>query len=158
MRGLRFDNELAAPLGQELGEREVLLRCLSAQQCRAWLTRCLIIVLGDQFDLDAAAFDGFDPGQDAVWMAEVSEESTHVWSSKPRIAIFLAAMRHFAQALRDGGRPLHYTRLDAVDNGGSFGAQLQADIERLRPTMVMMPPATGRIADNQGEPSPTTCH
>ena len=40
--------------------------------------RSLIVVLGDQLDLDAAAFDGFDARLDAVWMAEVAEESTHV--------------------------------------------------------------------------------
>ena len=45
-------------------------------------TRHLILVLGDQLDLEAAAFDGFDAEQDAVWMAEAYEESTHVWSSK----------------------------------------------------------------------------
>jgi deoxyribodipyrimidine photolyase-related protein len=46
-------------------------------------------------------------------MAEVAGESTHVWSSKPRTVMFLAAMRHFALALQAAGRPLHYTRLDA---------------------------------------------
>jgi deoxyribodipyrimidine photolyase-related protein len=30
----------------------------------------LLVVLGDQLDLDAAALDGFDAGVDAVWMAE----------------------------------------------------------------------------------------
>ena len=49
--------------------------------------RHLVLVLGDQLDLDAAAFDGFDPAHDAVWMAEVAEEATHVWSSKPRSAM-----------------------------------------------------------------------
>ena len=95
--------------------------------------RALIVVLGDQLDLDAAAFDGFDAAVDAVWMAEVAEESTHVWSSKPRTVMFLAAMRHFALALQAAGRPLHYTRLEAPGNAGSLGAQLQADIQRLRP-------------------------
>ena len=42
--------------------------------------RSLIVVLGDQLDLDASAFDGFDAAADAVWMAEVDEESTHVLS------------------------------------------------------------------------------
>jgi deoxyribodipyrimidine photolyase-like uncharacterized protein len=42
-------------------------------------TRHLVLVLGDQLDHNAAAFDGFDPAQDRVWMAEVKEESTHVW-------------------------------------------------------------------------------
>jgi deoxyribodipyrimidine photolyase-related protein len=58
--------------------------------------RHLILVLGDQLDLEAAAFDGFDATQDAVWMAEACEESTHVWSSKQRITLFLSAMRQFA--------------------------------------------------------------
>ncbi len=108
--------------------------------------RALIVVLGDQLDLEAAAFDGFDAAVDAVWMAEVADESTHVWSSKPRTAMFLAAMRHFALALQAAGRPLHYTRLDAAGNGGSLGAQLQADIERLRPArLVMTAPGDWRV-------------
>lgn len=103
--------------------------------------RHLILVLGDQLDLDAAAFDGFDPAHDAVWMAEAHEESTHVWSSKQRIALFLSAMRHFAQALRDAGRPLYYHRLDdtgAVADMGTLGAKLQADLVRLKPQRVVM--------------------
>ncbi|MBA0915599.1 MAG: cryptochrome/photolyase family protein [Nitrospira sp.] len=103
--------------------------------------RHLILVLGDQLDLKAAAFDGFDPSQDAVWMAEAHEESSHVWSSKQRIALFLSAMRHFAQSLRDTGRPLHYRRLD--DSGTtasltSLGAKLQADMATLKPQRVVM--------------------
>ncbi len=103
--------------------------------------RHLILVLGDQLDLDAAAFDGFDCAQDAVWMAEAHEESTHVWSSKQRITLFLSAMRHFAQALRDAGRPLHYHRLDGTGAGAdlqSLGAKLQADLSALAPKRVVM--------------------
>ena len=108
--------------------------------------RSLIIVLGDQLDFDAAAFDGFDAGLDAVWMAEVAEESTHVWSSKPRTVMFLAAMRHFALALQAAGRPMHYSRLDARGNGGSLGAQLRVDILRLRPAhLVMTAPGDWRV-------------
>jgi deoxyribodipyrimidine photolyase-related protein len=108
--------------------------------------RSLVVVLGDQLDLDAAAFDGFDATVDAVWMAEVTEEATHVWSSKPRTVMFLAAMRHFALALQGAGRPLHYTRLDAPGNRGSLAAQLQADILRLRPArLVMTAPGDWRV-------------
>ena len=118
----------------------------AAAMSRVAKLRCLVVVLGDQLDLDAAAFDGFDPDLDAVWMAEVAEESTHVWSSKPRTVMFLAAMRHFALALDAAARPLHYMRLDAAHNGGSLGAQLQADIERLRPTrLVMTAPGDWRV-------------
>lgn len=110
------------------------------------MMRDLILVLGDQLDLDAAAFDGFDAACDAVWMAEVAEESTHVWSSKPRTVMFLAAMRHFAQALHAAGRPLHYTQLDDPANRGSLPAQLQADLERLCPArLVMTAPGDWRV-------------
>jgi deoxyribodipyrimidine photolyase-related protein len=108
--------------------------------------RTLVIVLGDQLDLDAAAFDGFDAELDAVWMAEVQEESTHVWSSKPRTALFLAAMRHFAQALAQAGRSVHYTPLDNPGNRSSLAAQLQADIEYLQPEhLVMTAPGDWRV-------------
>jgi deoxyribodipyrimidine photolyase-related protein len=108
--------------------------------------RSLVIVLGDQLDLDAAAFDGFDPAQDAVWMAEVAEESTHVWSSRPRTAFFLAAMRHFAEALRSAGRPLHYRRLDDPGNRGTLAAELADAITRLRPQrLVMTAPGDWRV-------------
>jgi deoxyribodipyrimidine photolyase-related protein len=106
----------------------------------------LVIVLGDQLDAESSAFDDFDAGRDAVWMAEVTDESTHVWSSQPRIALFLAAMRHFAAVLRGAGRSLHYASLDAPDNRGSLAAQLSADIERLQPQrLVVAAPGDWRV-------------
>ena len=111
--------------------------------------RALVLVLGDQLDLDASAFDGFDAATDAAWMAEVAEESTHVWSAKPRTVMFLAAMRHFAEALRNAGRPLHYRRLDdgpPTDAPDSLAARLRADIRRLEPTrLVMTAPGDWRV-------------
>ncbi len=73
--------------------------------------RHLVVVLGDQLNRDASAWDGFDATQDRVWMCEARDESTHVVSAKQRIAVFLAAMRHFAQALRDEGLPLDYREM-----------------------------------------------
>lgn len=108
--------------------------------------RSLVIVLGDQLDAQAAVFDDFDPPHDVVWMAEVAEESTHVWSSKQRIAMFLAAMRHFAQALRELGRTVHYTRLDDGGNHGSLAAELHATIDALKPQrLVMTAPGDWRV-------------
>ena len=109
--------------------------------------RHLVVVLGDQLDLDAAAFDGFDAALDAVWMAEVAEESTHVWSSKPRTVMFLAAMRHFARALQ-ARRPSRCTtrgwRRRATT--AALQAQLHADIDRLRPArLVMTAPGDWRV-------------
>jgi len=120
----------------------------AAARCNVSDLRNLIVVLGDQLDLGAAAFDGFDARVDMVWMAEVAEESTHVWSSKARTTLFLAAMRHFALELQAAGRPLSYTRLDAAGNAGSLQAQLQADILRLRPArLVMTAPGDWRVRE-----------
>jgi deoxyribodipyrimidine photolyase-related protein len=70
--------------------------------------RHLVLILGDQLNRDASAWDGFDPAQDLVWMCEARAEATHVPSSRQRTALFLSAMRHFAQQLRAEGVPLHY--------------------------------------------------
>jgi len=114
--------------------------------------RTLVLVLGDQLDADAAAFDGFDPQQDAVWMAEVVEESTHVWSSQQRIALFLSAMRHFAQHLKALGRPLHYRTLDTksqADEPLGLADALQADLARLKPhSVVMTAPGDHRVLNH----------
>jgi deoxyribodipyrimidine photolyase-related protein len=108
--------------------------------------RTLVLVLGDQLDDGAAGFDGFDPHQDAVWMAEVAEESTHVWSSQPRIAMFLAAMRHFRERLKTRGWPLHYTELTADSPATSLAAQLACDLQGLAPQqLVMTAPGDWRV-------------
>ena len=75
-------------------------------------TRHLVLILGDQLDEASTAFDGFDPEQDKVLMVEAFEESTHVWSHKIRTALFLSAMRHFAESLRQRGWPVDYRALD----------------------------------------------
>ena len=81
------------------------------------MPRHLVLVLGDQLDRRSAAFDGFDPALDAVWMAEVAGESEHVWSAKPRIVMFLAAMRHFRDRLLAEGLAVEYHELGAVPRG-----------------------------------------
>jgi deoxyribodipyrimidine photolyase-related protein len=108
--------------------------------------RALLVVLGDQLDLSAAAFDDFDPANDGVWMAEVDEESTHVLSSKQRTALFLSAMRHFAAELRSRGFALDYVKLDAPENRGSLAAELQAALERLEPArLIVTEPGEWRV-------------
>lgn len=108
--------------------------------------RNLVLVLGDQLDEASSAFDGFDPALDVVWMAEVAEESEQVWSAKQRIAVFLSAMRHFAQDLQARHWPLTYTTLDAPDNPGTLGLALAADMARLQPTaLVMTAPGDWRV-------------
>ena len=114
--------------------------------------RNLIIVLGDQLDAHASAFDGIDLEQDMVWMAEVLEESTHVWSAKQRIVVFLSAMRHFAQDLRDRSIRLHYTKIEDRENAGSLAGELAAAITHYRPQrLIMTAPGDWRVLNALNE-------
>jgi deoxyribodipyrimidine photolyase-related protein len=118
----------------------------------------LIIVLGDQLDRRSAAFDGFDRRRDRVWMAEVAEESTHVWSHKARIAVFLAAMRHFRAALEEESISVDYTALPATGRAAAQGpatlsAALLASLEQARAAgrgpdrLVMVEPGEWRVQE-----------
>ena len=61
--------------------------------------RNLILILGDQLNLDNPALEGFDTAQDHILMVECANEASHVWSHKARIVLFLSAMRHFYDCL-----------------------------------------------------------
>ncbi|HEY9173345.1 MAG TPA: cryptochrome/photolyase family protein [Verrucomicrobiae bacterium] len=109
-------------------------------------TRNLVLVLGDQLDERSSAFDGFDAQTDAVWMAEVDEESTHIWSHQARIAMFLAAMRHFRETLRIRGIRVFYRQLDDRENQHTFSGELAAIIARLRPEkLIVVQPGEWRV-------------
>ncbi len=125
--------------------------------------RRLIVVLGDQLDADSTVFEGFDPELDWIWMAEVSGEATHVWNSQCRISMFLAAMRHFRDRLRERGWPVAYRQLNVSGSQWSFGdradlglaegaetlaSQLALTLDRVRPAEVhAVDPGEWRLKD-----------
>ena len=78
----------------------------------------LALVLGDQLTLSNPALARLDRGVDQILMIEAPGEATHVWSHKARITLFLAAMRHFANALVDAGHRLTYVEIDADQPAG----------------------------------------
>ena len=122
--------------------------------------RHLCLILGDQLNLDSSALADFDPQQDAVWMAEVIEESTHIPSSKQRTTLFLSAMRHFAQSLQAKKWSVHYTRLEDPDNTGTLAKELDKAIAENKPQKLMMT-APGEWRGRSGRwralPSPRSC-
>jgi len=108
--------------------------------------RHVVLVLGDQLDVNSSAFDGFDPEQDLVWMAEVSAESDHVWTTQPRITVFLAAMRHFRQTLRAIGRRVEYVELDAPGNSQSLDGELRRLVAKHAPKgLIVTEPGEWRV-------------
>ncbi|MCL4109005.1 UNVERIFIED_CONTAM: hypothetical protein GTU68_052643 [Idotea baltica] len=111
--------------------------------------RNLVVVFGDQLDHSSAAFDDFDKQNDAVWMAEVEEEVTHVWCHKLRIAYFFSAMRHFRNECKSRGRSVQYHEMQphpSDDRGRSFVEVLTKDIRKHTPeTLVMVEPGDDRV-------------
>lgn len=96
--------------------------------------RTLWLVLGDQLDPHFPVLRRhFDKAHDAVLMAEVNGESRHVASHKQRTALFLSAMRHFAERLRARHVRLRYVALDDAANSQSLDGELSRAIEALRP-------------------------
>lgn len=117
--------------------------------------RRLVLVLGDQLDAKARVLETLDPKQDAVWMAEVAEEATHVWCHRRRIAAFFAAMRHFRDELEERGVRVLYTELPAEprrDRGVGFAALLARDLARLEPQqLAVTQPGDWRVLESLRE-------
>lgn len=84
----------------------------------------LVLVLGDQLTEGAGALARADKAQDVVVMAEVAAETGYVPHHPKKIALVLAAMRHFADRLRAAGWTVAYTRLDDPENAGSIPGEL----------------------------------
>ena len=99
--------------------------------------RHLVFVLGDQLDEKSPALADFDSATDIALMAEVRDESTHVWSSKPRTAFFFAAMRHFAATLQHRGISVDYRRI-GTHAFGSLVAVLADAQRKYRPEKIVI--------------------
>jgi deoxyribodipyrimidine photolyase-related protein len=106
----------------------------------------LVIVLGDQFDGQSAAFDGFDPAQDAILQMEVREEATYVQQHKRRLIFFFAAMRHFREEQRVLGRHVYYSELDEPGNRGNFADEIRRWATALQPQrLIALEPGDWRV-------------
>lgn len=70
----------------------------------------LVLVLGDQLKADSSAFNHFDVATDEVIMIESEYEANYVWTHKAKIALFLSAMRHFAEVLKKKKYTLTYVK------------------------------------------------
>ena len=70
----------------------------------------MILILGDQLDLQSAALRDFNRKADEIIMIESANEAQYVWTHKAKIALFLSAMRHFAKAIDKLNYPLTYIK------------------------------------------------
>ena len=84
----------------------------------------LVLVLGDQLSEGLAGLSAADPTRDVVVMVEAAEEGSSVPHHPQKIALILAAMRHFAQTLRAAGWRVLYSRLDDQENSQSVAGEV----------------------------------
>jgi deoxyribodipyrimidine photolyase-related protein len=78
----------------------------------------LRLILGDQLSL--SLLKGIDKTRDTLLLCEVREEATYVKHHKKKIAFIFAAMRHFADELRELGYKVLYITLDDAQNTHSL--------------------------------------
>ncbi|MEO8129227.1 MAG: cryptochrome/photolyase family protein [Bryobacteraceae bacterium] len=115
--------------------------------------RDLLVILGDQLDRESPLLASAERSRDRIWMAEVREESTNVWSHKARIALFLGAMRHFRDELRGQGWTVEYCEIGSHPTG--LAGELRKAIRRLRPERVrVVEPGEYRVAQALREACP----
>ncbi len=81
-------------------------------------THQAILVLGDQLSPDNPALRGVNASSCPVILIEAPGESTHVWTHKARIAVFISAMRHYAQSLANAGWTVRHVRLSDMQQPG----------------------------------------
>ncbi len=78
-------------------------------------------------------------------MAEVPEESTHVWSAKPRTAFFFSAMRHFAAALAVQMWRVDYRRIGTHPHQTLMAVLADAAIQHQPQKIVLVTPGDWRV-------------
>ncbi|TVM08135.1 MAG: cryptochrome/photolyase family protein [Halomonas sp.] len=83
------------------------------------MSKPLILVLGDQLSFALPTLRQ-TPDNAVVALCEVAEEASYVPHHIHKIGLFLAAMRHFAQQLREAGWQVHHSALDDPDNTHSL--------------------------------------
>jgi deoxyribodipyrimidine photolyase-related protein len=98
----------------------------------------LHFILGDQLNLNISSLFDIDAKEDVIVMCEVWEEATYVKHHKKKIAFIFSAMRHFAKELKALGYNVHYTKLDAPDNAGSFRGEIERAVEIYQPEAIII--------------------
>lgn len=98
----------------------------------------LVPILGDQLSPDISSLADRKPDDTIILMMEVAEETTYVRHHKAKIALILAAMRHFAEELRKAGWTVDYIKLDDDANTGSFTGEVARAVESHQPRGVQV--------------------
>lgn len=98
----------------------------------------LRLILGDQLSMNLPSLRGADCSCDVVLMTEVMEEATYVPHHPKKIAFLFAAMRTFAQQLREQGWQVRYVPLDDPQSTGSLIGEVERAVRELPVSRVVV--------------------
>lgn len=98
----------------------------------------LRFIFGDQLSTNISSLSDISRKTDVIFMCEVHDEARYVKHHKKKIAFIFSAMRHFAEALRNDGYVVDYTKLGDPDNAGSFRGELERAILRHSPARIIL--------------------
>ncbi len=98
----------------------------------------LCLIFADQLSFDLASLQAIDPSSDRVLLCELMTEATHVPHHPKKIALLCAAMRHFAQALRERGYDVCHHRLEDENTPASFMEAMQRQLKASAITEVVV--------------------
>ncbi len=76
--------------------------------------------------------------EDTVLICEVMEEATYVPHHPKKIAFWFAAMRHFAETLKEKGTQVRYIRLTDIENTGHVTGEVHRAIASLSPKRLVV--------------------
>lgn len=91
--------------------------------------RTIGLILGDQLDASYPDALGLNKDTDRILMLEVTNESTSPVSHIQRTVLFLSAMRHHAEALRDDGWDVEYIDLNHRGNTQRFDDEIARQLK-----------------------------
>jgi deoxyribodipyrimidine photolyase-related protein len=102
------------------------------------MTKNLIVILGDQLNLNISSLKDFDLREDRILLCEVWEEATYVKHHKKKIVFIFSAMRHFRVLLEKSGFPVTYVKLDDPGNTGTFLSEVKRAENKYSPDKVIV--------------------
>ncbi|MBM4222911.1 MAG: cryptochrome/photolyase family protein [Gammaproteobacteria bacterium] len=91
----------------------------------------------DQCSLSLTSLSDVKEG-DIVFMCELKEEATYIRHHPKKIALWFAAMRHFAKELHQSGIRVRYITLNDQDNTHSFTSELERMIAAHNVTRIIV--------------------
>lgn len=100
------------------------------------MTDTLCLILGDQLSPGLSSLSACERARTTVLMSEVMDEACYVRHHKKKIAFLFAAMRHFADRLRQEGWAVRYVALDDRANCQSLEQEVARAVDDLQPDCI----------------------